>query len=216
MVFSDVVFPVCISYGSEFRATYDTIKTEVLSGAEQRVTRQEYVRNVYKINTQNMPAEELAQIVNIFHVCAGDLYGFLFLDPTDHTSANNEQSHSGSVITPYDQPVLQDPYSGEWHLFKIYRHASRVRRRRIRRPILKTMTVKNDGNDIAWRWGFGKQAVIIEEAGFDPATARLTAGFEYYVPVRFDTGELGIEPTAGLNESLLSDINDLKLIEIFE
>ena len=209
MVFTDVIFPVCISYGSEFRPTYETLKTEVLSGAEQRMTRQENVKMLYKINVQNMPAEELREIINIFHVVSGDLYGFLFVDPTDHTSANTERSISDSLITGIDQ--YQGAATGEpMMLFKNYIYASRVKRRRIRYPKLDTLMIYANGAPVDFAWDEATQTFTTSGSG------TISAGYEYYVPVRFDVGEMGIEPTHGMDEALVANLNDIKLLELFE
>lgn len=78
MIFTDVIFPPCITYGSTGVPKYLTDKAEVLSGNEQRETRYQYPRHEYAINMENLPANEAAEVLNIWHICSGDFAGFLF------------------------------------------------------------------------------------------------------------------------------------------
>ncbi len=50
-----------------------------------------------------------------------------------------------------------------------------------------------------------------------PTGATITAGYEFYVPVRFDDGDNGVaELVAGARESAFANYGDLKLIELLE
>lgn len=219
-VYTDIVFPVCLSYGSEARPTYDTLKVEVSSGAEQRFTRQLYPKFLYRINILNMPAPELQEIINIFHAVRGDLHGFMFKDFSDNTSSNTADSVSGATITGTDQPLGEDGLyaSGTefYNLYKTYSAGSVTVRRRIRYPIADTLMVYVNGVENAnWAWDADEQAVHWpSDAPSDGAV--ISAGYEFYVPVRFDVGEMGIEPTYGLAESMVANLNDIRLLEIFE
>jgi uncharacterized protein (TIGR02217 family) len=219
-VYSDIIFPECLSYGSEARPTYDTIKTEVASGDEQRFTRQLYVKNLYRINIQNMPAPEMQEIINIFHVCRGSLHSFMFKDFTDSTSKNYAGSVSGETISGLDQALGEDGLfaSGTtyYNLYKRYTYASRSVKRRIRYPVTGSLIVFVNGVlNTAWAWDATEQAVHWP-SGAPADGATITAGFEFYVPVRFDEDAMGIEPTNGLFESQVANLNDIRLVEVFE
>lgn len=154
MIYSDIIFPECISYGSTGVPRYLTDKAEVLSGNEQRQTRYEYPRHEYSINMENVPAPEIAEIMNIWHVVSGDYAGFLFLDPLDHTSGNTETNFSATEVTPTDQEIASA--SGditEYPLYKFYEKGSRRKRRRIKYPKVDTMRVAVNGVETTrWEW----------------------------------------------------------------
>lgn len=219
-VYTDIIFPACLSYGSEARYTYDTLKVEVSSGAEQRFTRQLYPKSLYRINIENMPADELQEIINIYHVCRGDLHSFMFTDFADNTSSNTAASISGTTIAGDDQPLGETGFYDDtityYNLYKTYSYASRTVTRRIRYPVLASLIVWSNGAlDANAVWDATQQAVWWPS---NPPTngQTITAGFEYYVPVRFDVGEMGVEPTAGLAEALVANLNDIRLLEVFE
>lgn len=146
MIYYDIIFPECISYGSTGVPRYQTEKAEVLSGDEQRNTRWAYPKHEYSINMENLPANELAEVMNIWHVVKGDFAGFLFMDPLDHTSSNTANALSGTTVTDEDQLVAvaiggQETYP----LFKEYQVNSRIVQRRIKFPKDGTIVVSVDG-----------------------------------------------------------------------
>jgi uncharacterized protein (TIGR02217 family) len=221
-VYTDIIFPACLSYGSEARYTYDTLKVEVSSGAEQRFTRQLYPKSLYRINIENMPANELQEIVNIYHVVRGDLHSFMFKDFADNTSSNTAASISGTTIAGDDQPLGETGFyidgTTKYNLYKTYSYASRTVARRIRYPVVASLIVNVNGSahpGADWQWDATTQQV--EFLNTQPTNGQaISAGFEYYVPVRFDVGEMGVEPTAGLAEAQIANLNDIRLLEVFE
>jgi len=149
VIYSDLVFPRCITYGSTGSPKYSTEKTEVDSGAEQRNQRRANVRHTYNISMENMNSEDISEIMNLWHVCAGDFIGFLFLDPMDHTSANTEDSLSGEQVAPTDQFVASAiGTQADYTLYKYYQSGLRQRKRRIRYPDLDTLRVAVNGFEI--------------------------------------------------------------------
>lgn len=149
VIYSDLFFPKCITYGSSGVPKYVTEKTEVDSGAEQRNQRRAYPRHSYNILMENMNSEDISEIMNLWHVCAGDFIGFMFLDPMDHTSANNEACLTGEEINATDQLVASAlGVKAEYPLFKYYESGIRQRKRRIRYPDLDTLVVAVNGYEI--------------------------------------------------------------------
>lgn len=156
MIFTDVIFPECISYGSTGSPRYLTDKAEVLSGSEQRETRYEYPRHEYSINMENLPPAEAAEVLNIWHICSGDFAAFLFLDPQDHTSNVSQKTVSGTEVNIGDQPVASAVGGvAEYPLYKFYTHgaSNRKKRRRIGYPKADTLRVGVDGIEF-FRWEY--------------------------------------------------------------
>jgi uncharacterized protein (TIGR02217 family) len=150
MIYSDLIFPECISYGSGGVPTYQTEKVEVESGNEQRNTRREYPRHEYSIQMTNLPADEIAAVMNLWHVCSGDFAGFLFMDPMDHTSHDVEGLYiSGSDVAPIDQLVATAVGSrATYPLYKYYKSGAREKRRRILYVKDGTLRIAVDGYEL--------------------------------------------------------------------
>lgn len=154
VIYTDVIFPECISYGSTGVPRYLTDKAEVLSGDEQRQTRWKYPRHEYSINMENLPAAEIAEVMNIWHIVSGDFAGFLFLDPLDHTSGNTSTNFSPSVVTMTDQEVaVANAALTEYPLYKYYTHNNRQKQRRILHPKLDTLRIAVDGFE-TFQWEY--------------------------------------------------------------
>lgn len=161
MIYTDIIFPECISYGSTGSAVYVTDKIEVESGREQRNQRRKYPKHEYFINMENLPADEVSQVMNIWHVCTGDFAAFLFLDPMDHTSDNTSAALSGGEVSATDQSlgVIQAGVSG-YELYKTYSAGSRTQTRRIRFPKEGTLVVAIDGDEYT-RWEYDYDAGLL-------------------------------------------------------
>lgn len=154
MIYTDIFFPECISYGSTGSPIYMTDKTEVASGAESRNSRWDYPKHEYSILLEEIPAEEISKIVNIWHVCAGSHAGFLFLDPSDHTSSNTTASVTGSEVSPTDQRIgTALGITTSYPLYKHYQEASRTRKRRIAYPQDGSLRVAIDGFE-CFNWSY--------------------------------------------------------------
>lgn len=59
----------------------------------------------------------------------------------------------------------------------------------------------------------GSETLILEQAP-PPAGAAITCGFYFYTLVRFDDESLDIEPVAGLRDTIISNLNSIRLIEV--
>jgi uncharacterized protein (TIGR02217 family) len=216
-VFTDVIFPECLSYGSVFQPTYSVDKVAVASGAESRRTKQAYVKYRYEISLENQNADEIAEVLNIFHVCNGSLSAFMFKDLVDNTSAITATSISAETIDGNDQP--QGTYDGNityYPLLKTYTYASRTQLRRIRFPDVPTLLINVNGTpNVDWAWDTTEQAFYWPSN--NPTNGDvITAGYNFLVPVRFDTESLGIEPVHGLYDSLIGSLTNIDLVEVFE
>lgn len=146
MIYTDMIFPRCVSYGSSSVPRYQTNKSEVLSGDEQRNTRWEYPKHEYNIRMENMDAQEVAEIMNLWHICSGDYIAFLFMDPLDHTSNNKDGMLSNTEVSADDQ-IVASAVGGvsDYPLYKYYQKNNHFKRRRIFYPIKDTVKVAVGG-----------------------------------------------------------------------
>lgn len=157
LIYTDVFFPACIAYGSTGLPRYMTDKVEVYSGAEQRQSRWAYPKHEYSIKLENLPADEISEIMRLWHICSGDHAAFLFMDPLDHTSSIDDVILSASDVTDTDQ-VVATATGGreEYELYKYYPgDGSRTKQRRIKYPKLDTLIVAVDGyRHSTWNYSY--------------------------------------------------------------
>ena len=122
-------------------------------------------------------------LIAFFEARYGQLYGFLFKDPVDHSSAN----YPNAVSITDESIGTGDGAISEWPLVKTYADAHGSWQRVITKPIVSTVRIALDGAETtAFSIDNGKLV-------FDTAPANgveITAGFEFDVPVRFDTDNL--------------------------
>lgn len=145
----ELIFPECIVYGSTFASKYDTNKLQVGGGKEYRVSEQDYPRHVYSVDFENAPAAEHLSILTLWHAASGELDGFLFLDPYDHTSNNRSAALSSTDTSYLDQFVAVA--AGEayaYPLYKTYKVNAQEKQRRVYYPIEGTLKVAVDGYEV--------------------------------------------------------------------
>lgn len=157
VIYHDVIFPECIAYGSTGSPRYVTDKIEVASGAEARNSRWEYPKHEFNIRLDKIPADEISQIMNIWHICSGDFAGFMFMDPMDHTSLNNVSVLAGSEPTATDQIVATATGNRETYpIYKLYTFEGHEKRRRILYPKAGSLLVAVDGEVVPdWLYSYG-------------------------------------------------------------
>ncbi|MEW5421386.1 TIGR02217 family protein [Amorphus sp. 3PC139-8] len=194
--FHEVLFPLAVAFGA---AGGPERKTEIVilgSGHEERNSRWADSRRRYDAGSGVRSIEDLYAIAAFFEERRGRLYGFRYRDPVDHRS-----STPGTSPVPFDQTIgTGDGTRATFQLTKTYGgvHAPWVRR--IDKPVAESVRVAVAGSEVAVGAGFTVDAatgVVTFQPGHVPAGgATVTAGFEFDVPVRFDTDRLEISLTA--------------------
>jgi uncharacterized protein (TIGR02217 family) len=193
MIYTDLIFPECISYGSKGGPTYQTDKVEVYSGAEQRQQRWAFPKHEYSIKMENLPPAEISEIMNIWHVCSGDFASFLFLDPMDHTSSFDEEGFTNTEVTATDQAVSTATGGrSSYELSKFYSWESRTKRRYIKYPKLDTLAVAVDGYPItSWTYSYVTGLLTFNAAVNTSATISCTSGvFDGFTDGQLAVGDL--------------------------
>jgi uncharacterized protein (TIGR02217 family) len=170
MVYTDLIFPECITYGSTGVPTYETYKSEVDSGAEQRQQRWKYPKHEYNIKMDNLPANEIAQVMRIWHVVSGDFAAFLFMDPLDNTSAESDAGMSLTNVTMLDQQIaVAVGAQASYPLYKYYTYGAYQKQRRIRYPDVSTLVLAVDGFQV-FNWSYNMATCQIDFSLGRPAT----------------------------------------------
>ncbi|WP_018634412.1 DUF2460 domain-containing protein [Neomegalonema perideroedes] len=200
--FHDVLFPLRLSVGSS--ASPERLTRIVAhGGGEKRAAAWRSSRRRFDATLRLRPHDELYRLVEFFEARRGKLYGFRWRDFTDWKSCDRKKA---PVAT--DQLLgIGDGETRAFQLVKNYLSGGGSYARPIYKPV--------EGSILAAVEGV-QAAPIVSATGLltfatPPAEgARVTAGFLYDVPVRFDTDYLPIHLVSRTHGS----VEDLPVVEI--
>lgn len=192
--FHDVRFPASISFGSSGGIERRTEIVELVSGYEERNSPWAHSRRRYDAGLGVRSLDDLDAVLAFFEARRGRLYGFRWKDWLDHKSC----APSG-VPAPTDQKLLATSLpTTRWKLTKTYFDMAGSYARPIVRPVVASVRVAVDGVELVAGGDFIVDPVTgdVEMAAAPPIGAAVTAGFEFDVPVRFDTDVIEVNLAA--------------------
>jgi uncharacterized protein (TIGR02217 family) len=193
MSFHEIRFPIEIARGAIGGPERRTDVVVLGSGAEERNARWADSRRSYNAGYGIKSLDDLHAAIQFFEERRGRLYGFRFRDPTDWKSCPPEQTP-----TALDQTVgTGDGTTATFQLTKRYGSAFAPWSRAITKPVAGSVLVAVGGTSMIEGTHFTLDTAtgrITFIAGHIPgAGAAVTAGFQFDVPVRFDTDKLDID-----------------------
>ena len=207
--FHEVRFPLDIALGSRGGPERRTDIVTLASGREERNARWAGSRRRFDAGFGVKTLAQLSAIIDFFEERRGRLYGFRWKDRLDFSSAA-----PGGAISMLDQTLgTGDGVNDTFQLKKRYGGAFNAYDRPIVKPVSASLLVAVDGAaSPATDWTLDlTTGAIIFDAGAVPAPgAAVTAGFEFDVPVRFDSDALGID----LSAFQAGEIPSIQLVEI--
>jgi len=185
MSFHEVRFPANLSFGALGGPERRTEIVTLSNGFEERNTPWAHSRRRFDAGMGLRSLEDVEAVVAFFEARQGQLHGFRWKDWSDYRSASPSRE-----ITGDDQVLgMGDETQTEFQLIKIYRSGTVSYERPISKPVAGTVLVAISG----------EPQVVDEDYTLDVETgivtfthppdfqAEITAGFEFDVPVRFDT-----------------------------
>jgi uncharacterized protein (TIGR02217 family) len=206
MAFHEVRFPDNISRGARGGPERRTQIVELASGAEERNASWANSRRRYDVAYGIRRADDLAAVVAFFEARNGRLHGFRFKDWADFKSCLPSQT-SG----PTDQPIGTGNGSATlFQLTKRYASGAQSWTRAITKPVAGTVTIALNGTPQASGWSVSSATGLVTFTTAPAAGVAITAGFEFDVPVRFDTDALDVT----LDLERLGSITSIPLLEI--
>jgi uncharacterized protein (TIGR02217 family) len=193
MAFHEVRFPTGIGFGSSGGPERRTQIVTLASGREARNATWADSRRRYNAGYGVRGIDDLHAAIAFFEARAGRLHGFRFKDWTDYRSCA-----PGVASGPGDQVLgTGDGTATGFDLIKTYASGGQSYVRMIAKPVTGSVRVAVAGVELA-AGAFAVDAasgrVSLMQA--PAAGAAVTAGFEFDVPVRFDTDFLDIDLTA--------------------
>ncbi|SEH59996.1 DUF2460 domain-containing protein [Paracoccus alkenifer] len=190
MAFHEIRFPADLSFGSMGGPERRTEIVALTNGFEERNTPWAHSRRRYDAGVGLRSLDDMAALIAFFEARAGQLHGFRWKDWADYKSC----APSG-VVAPGDQLIgTGDGLRVEFGLRKLYRSGAEGYLRPITKPVAGTVRIavggveRFEGQDYDIDHGSG--VVVLHKAPM--MEAPVTAGFEFDVPVRFDTDRIAV------------------------
>ena len=203
--FDEIRFPEVIAKGALGGPERRTEVVELTSGFEERNTPWADSRRKYDVGSGIRHPDDLAQVVAFFEARSARLRGFRFKDWTDYKSCLPSGTVSGS-----DQFLgVADGVKISFQIIKAYQSGGRSWARTITKPVAGTVVVAVAGVLQASGWSLDTATGVITFSAA-PASGNVTAGFEFDVPVRFDTDII----QASLSEATLGEIRAIPIVEV--
>jgi len=206
MAFHEVRFPDDISRSARGGPERRTQIVELASGDEERNASWANSRRRYDAAYGIRRADDLAAVVAFFEARNGRLYGFRWKDWADFKSCVPSQTSAAT-----DQNIgTGDGTATDFLLVKAYTSGAQTWTRTITKPVDGTVKVAIDGVEQTSGWSVDTTTGLITFTTAPDAGAVITAGFEFDVPVRFDTDMLDVT----LDIEWLGSITSIPLIEV--
>jgi len=206
VAFHEVRFPDDISRGARGGPERRTQIVELASGDEERNASWSNSRRRFDVAYGIRRADDLAAVVAFFEARNGRLHGFRFKDWGDHKSCLPSGTPS-----PTDQAIgTGDGATTAFQLAKRYASGGQTWVRTITKPVAVTVRVAFDGAEQLGGWTVDTTTGVVTFDTAPTAGVAITAGFEFDVPVRFDTDALDVT----LDLERLGSITSIPLLEI--
>jgi len=185
MGFHEVRFPASLSFGSIGGPERRTEVVALANGFEERNTPWAHSRRRYDAGMGMRSLDDVELMIAFFEARQGQLYGFRWKDWADYKSGKP------SVDSQFEDQVfaIGDGVTGQFPLTKTYKSGEASYVRPITKPVAGSVTIGIQGD-------LQQESIHFE---VDTATgivtfdhppdegAEVTAGYEFDVPVRFDT-----------------------------
>ncbi|MBA4171599.1 MAG: TIGR02217 family protein [Hyphomicrobium sp.] len=192
MSFHEIRFPTAISRGSQGGPERRTDVVVLGSGFEERNSRWAHSRRSYNAGHGIKTFDELHEVVAFFEERRGRLYGFRWRDHVDWKSTS-----PSAAIAASDQVIGTGTGARAiFQLTKAYGSVHAPWTREIKKPVAGSVqlavggVVRTAGTHFVVDTATGLVTFL---AGHVPeAGASVTAGFEFDVPVRFDSDKLEV------------------------
>ena len=206
MAFHEVRFPDNISRGARGGPERRTQVVELASGDEERNASWANSRRRYDISYGIRRADDLAAVVAFFEARNGRLNGFRYKDWADYKSSLPSQA-----ITPTDQQIGTGTGSlNTFQLAKPYTSGAQTWTRTIVKPVAGSVRVALNGVEQMSGWSVDTTTGLVSFTVAPGNAVIVRAGFEFDVPVRFDSDMLDVT----LDLERLGSITSIPLLEI--
>lgn len=188
MQFHEVRFPAALSFGSLGGPERRTDIVTLSNGFEERNTPWAHSRRRFDAGLGLRALDDIEEVLSFFEARRGQMYAFRWKDWSDYKTCKPSQN-----VSHGDQTIgFGDGQQHEFQLCKTYRSGEQTYTRMIAKPVSGTILVGLAGDPqtegVHYEVDLIKGTITFERA---PDEGRdVTAGFEFDVPVRFDTDRI--------------------------
>jgi uncharacterized protein (TIGR02217 family) len=190
MAFHEVRFPASLSLGSSGGPERRTEIVTLANGHEERNTPWEASRRRYDAGLGLRSLDDIDLLLAFFEARRARLHGFRWKDWGDWRSCA-----PSAAVACTDQVIgTGDDAQTVFQLTKTYASGGESFLRTIAKPVAGTVCVAVDGVELieGVEWALDAATGQVTLALPPDAGAVVTAGFEFDVPVRFDTDRLDV------------------------
>ncbi len=208
MGFHEVRFPTGLSFGSVGGPERRTEVVTLASGHEERNSPWRQSRRRYDAGIGVRSMDDLHDLLSFFEARAGRLYGFRWKDWSDHKSCLPSQD-----VGAFDQSIgTGDDSRTEFQLLKTYESGGIAYTRTIAKPVLGTVRVAVNGIEMGEGsdWTINPMTGVVSLSEPPGQGEAVAAGFEFDVPVRFDTDSIQVSATG----FQAGDVPDVPVVEV--
>ena len=204
--FHEVRFPTAISFGASGGPERRTDIVSLSSGAEERNSRWANSRRKYNAGYGVRSLDDLHAAITFFEERRGRLYGFRWLDRADFQSCA-----PGATPQPTDQAIgTGNGTATEFQLIKTYGGDYAPWSRTIAKPVAGSVSIAVNGTTAVSGWSVDTTTGTVTFDAAPAADAVITAGFQFDVPVRFDSETLEVN----LTSFAAGSVPNIPLVEI--
>lgn len=188
MNFHEIRFPASLSFGSIGGPERRTDVVTLANGFEERNTPWAHSRRRYDAGLGLRSLADIETLIAFFEARRGQMFGFRWKDWSDYKSATATED-----VASHDQQIaVADGIKRTFPLLKIYRSGEFDYARPIAKPVAGTVRIAVEQDEMKEAVDFTVDTAtgIVSFVNPPLAGAAITAGFEFDVPVRFDTDRI--------------------------
>jgi uncharacterized protein (TIGR02217 family) len=189
MAFHDIRFPTSLSFGALGGPERRTEIVTLANGFEERNTPWSQSRRRYDAGLGLRSLDDLHECLAFFEARMGQLHAFRWKDWADFQS-----SKPSATPAPTDQRLgTGDGTIRTFQLRKGYSSGGVTTWRTITKPVPGTVRIAVAGQARTQGWTLDAATGLVTFATAPADGASVTAGFEFDVPVRFDTDAIRVQ-----------------------
>ena len=188
MQFHEVRFPATLSFGALGGPQRRTDVVTLANGFEERNTPWAHARRVYDAGLGMRSIDDIQILIAFFEARFGPLYAFRWKDWADYKTGKA----SAEVMFDDQNIGYGDGETAIFQLSKVYRSGEQSYRRPITKPVASTVRVgvEQDVFQEGVQFEVNTSTGQITFANPPDPGMEIYAGFEFDVPVRFDTDRI--------------------------
>ncbi|MBP0480990.1 DUF2460 domain-containing protein [Sagittula salina] len=208
MAFHEVRFPADLSFGSVGGPERRTDIVTLTSGFEERNTPWAHSRRRYDAGLGLRSLDDVSAMIEFFEARQGQLFGFRWKDWADYKSCV-----PSATVSSTDKVIAHgDGVTTSFQLIKTYRSGDAAYARPITKPVSGTVVAAVQGDDLyeGVHFEIDTATGIITFMEAPMIGVEISAGFEFDVPVRFDTDRINVS----VSSFRAGQVPDVPVVEV--